>query len=62
MQKVLVRHSSRDGRTKQAKPKIQDIRHFYLNGKISTTSGDVWDVKRVEHVDYSFVTVAPVDE
>lgn len=62
MTKVLVKHAARDGRTRQAKGVIQDVKHRYLGGKISTNSGDLWDVKVVDHKDYKYVTVAKVDE
>lgn len=60
MKRVLVKHSGKNGETSLAKAVVQDIKFFYVGGKVKTTSGDVWSVKPVEHRDYEYVTVAPV--
>lgn len=65
MKNVLVKHRTIYSKSGEAgltlsKGVVQGIRHFYLGGKVRTVSGDVWDVKKVEHKDYDYITVAPV--
>ena len=50
MKRVLVRHAGKDGKSTLGKNIIQNIRHFYVSGKVRTVSGDVWNVKPVDHI------------
>ena len=60
MKRVLVRHAGKDGKSTLGKNIIQNIRHFYVSGKVRTVSGDVWNVKPVDHRDYEYVTTEQV--
>ncbi len=62
---VLVRHQStiRQGvahLTLSGKSIIQGVKLFYSDGRVKTSSGDVWDVSKSSHKDYSYVTVEPI--
>lgn len=43
-----------------AKPIIQKVQHHYIGGRISTVSGDVWDVERnPNQKESTYVTIKP---
>lgn len=46
--KVLVNFRVEDGKTQKAKPIVQTIDVQYLNGRVRTTTGDVFTVVRHE--------------
>lgn len=59
--KVLVRHKgSKDGSVVMAKGLVQGVVHRYMGGWIRTSSGDIWEVKPVDHSQYDYITVATV--
>lgn len=50
--KILVRH--------KGPAIVQGVVHIYMSGRVRTSSGDVWDVERVQDKDkeYDFVSVS----
>lgn len=64
--KVLVKHTTtydRFGRPKitSARAVVQKVQHRYMNGRVSTVTGDVWVVKKSDDKRAEFETVAVIE-
>ena len=63
---VLVKHIvtyDKRGNSKitLGRPIVQKIEHFYMDGTIGTTTGDVWDVVKTNDKRAEYETVMAID-